>query len=164
MSVSRNGIQLKLDVDPWLKTLQNLAFNDELRAELYGIMDKAFEESQSKVPVRTDSLRRSGQFEAKYNRFDEEWHGSITYGGYSPGGVHNPVTYAAYVLRGTRPHEIRPRTRQYLRFVASDGRVVFTKLVHHPGTKAQDYMPNKHLLSSNIKDAIIRHYQRASRG
>lgn len=163
-STSRNGISIKADFEPWLRTIRNLAFGPELRAELHAIMERAFEESQAKVPVRTDSLRRSGKFEARYDRSSEEWHGEVSYGGYSPGGVHNPVTYAGYVLRGTRPHEIRPRTRQYLRFVTADGRIVFTKLVHHPGTKPNPYMLNQHLLGSNIRDAIIRHYSRASRG
>ncbi len=37
---------------------------------------------------------------------------------------------------GTRPHEIVPVKAKFLRFVASDGKVVFTKLVRHPGTQA----------------------------
>jgi hypothetical protein len=44
-----------------------------------------------------------------------------------------------YVLNDTRPHLIRPRRRQYLRFEVG-GRVVYTKLVRHPGTKANDFM------------------------
>jgi hypothetical protein len=44
------------------------------------------------------------------------------------------VDYAAYENYGTRPHIITPKNRQYLRFVARDGRVVFTKKVRHPGT------------------------------
>ena len=44
-----------------------------------------------------------------------------------------------YVINGTRPHQIRPRTRQALRFTV-DGRIVFAKLVNHPGTSPNDFM------------------------
>lgn len=43
------------------------------------------------------------------------------------------------VLKGTVPHLIRPRRKQFLRFEV-DGRVVYTKLVRHPGTKPNDFM------------------------
>jgi hypothetical protein len=43
------------------------------------------------------------------------------------------------VLDGTRPHLIRPRNRQYLRFEAG-GDVVFTKLVRHPGTRPNNFL------------------------
>lgn len=44
------------------------------------------------------------------------------------------IDYTWFENYGTRPHIIRPKNKKYLRFVASDGRIVFTKLVHHPGT------------------------------
>ncbi|MFD6128597.1 hypothetical protein ACFWC2_14645 [Streptomyces diastaticus] len=44
-----------------------------------------------------------------------------------------------FVLDGTRPHLIRPRRRNTLRFQIG-GRVVYSKLVRHPGTKANDFM------------------------
>lgn len=43
------------------------------------------------------------------------------------------------VLQGTRPHLIRPRRASVLRFEVG-GRVVFAKLVRHPGTRANDFM------------------------
>lgn len=48
-----------------------------------------------------------------------------------------------FVVRGTRPHQIRPVTRKALRFQVA-GRTVFAKVVSHPGTQAQDFM-NKSL-------------------
>lgn len=61
------------------------------------------------------------------------------------------ATYAAPVEFGTRAHIIRPRKGKALRFpgsgggtlsgrVNSGGAVVFAKVVHHPGTKAQPFM------------------------
>ena len=43
------------------------------------------------------------------------------------------------VLDGTPPHLIRPRRRNYLRFEVG-GDVVFTKLVRHPGTRANNFL------------------------
>lgn len=44
-----------------------------------------------------------------------------------------------WVINGTRPHQIRPVRAQALRFTVG-GRVVFAKLVNHPGTKANDFL------------------------
>lgn len=47
--------------------------------------------------------------------------------------------YASFVNDGTRPHVIRPRTAQALRFVVG-GRVVFARVVHHPGTRPRPFL------------------------
>lgn len=44
-----------------------------------------------------------------------------------------------YVIKGTRPHIIRPRYRKALKFTVS-GSTVFARVVHHPGTKANDFL------------------------
>ncbi|MER7488715.1 hypothetical protein ABTY20_22980 [Streptomyces sp. NPDC126497] len=44
-----------------------------------------------------------------------------------------------YVHNGTRRHVIRPRNRQVLRFTVK-GRVVFARVVNHPGTKPNPFM------------------------
>ncbi|MEU8870435.1 hypothetical protein AB0D24_04580 [Streptomyces javensis] len=44
-----------------------------------------------------------------------------------------------YVLNGTRPHLIRPRHAKALRFEVG-GRVVYAKLVRHPGTRPNDFL------------------------
>lgn len=49
------------------------------------------------------------------------------------------VDYAGYVHDGTRPHTIRPRQAQALRFVVG-GRVVYARVVHHPGTRARPFL------------------------
>jgi hypothetical protein len=48
---------------------------------------------------------------------------------------------------GARPHIIVPRRAQTLRFY-SHGRIVYSKLVHHPGTK-----PNRYL-TDNLRRVI----------
>jgi hypothetical protein len=47
--------------------------------------------------------------------------------------------YAAAVNDGTRPHIIRPRNAQALRFRIG-GRVVYARVVHHPGTRANPFL------------------------
>jgi hypothetical protein len=47
--------------------------------------------------------------------------------------------YLGYVLYGTDPHIIRPRTKKALRFTVH-GRVVFAKVVHHPGNAGRNFL------------------------
>lgn len=49
------------------------------------------------------------------------------------------VPYAVYVEYGTSPHEIRPVFASVLRFEVG-GRIVFTPVVHHPGTRPQPFI------------------------
>ena len=72
------------------------------------------------------------------------------------GQVVASANYAAYVERGTGPHEITPNARKALRWVAAGyskrlsgnatkatqraGGYAFAKVVHHPGTRAHPYM------------------------
>lgn len=44
-----------------------------------------------------------------------------------------------YVIKGTRPHQIRPRTRQVLKFSVK-GSTVFARVVNHPGTEKNDFL------------------------
>jgi HK97 gp10 family phage protein len=48
----------------------------------------------------------------------------------------SPSRYAHLVEKGTRQHNIRPKSGGLL----SDGSAVFGPLVHHPGTKAQSFL------------------------
>lgn len=60
-----------------------------------------------------------------------------------PRGLQGVVTCdhpaVLFVLKGTRPHLIRPRRAKALRFDAG-GATVFAKLVRHPGTNANNFM------------------------
>lgn len=53
--------------------------------------------------------------------------------------VFTNVDYAPLVHDGTRPHTIRPVRAQALRFIV-DGRVVYAKVVHHPGTRGKPFL------------------------
>lgn len=53
--------------------------------------------------------------------------------------IGSDVFYAPFVNDGTRPHIIRPKNKQYLRFTVG-GRVVYAKVVHHPGTKPNPFL------------------------
>lgn len=51
------------------------------------------------------------------------------------------VGYALYHHQGTRPHPIRARNAQYLRFPdRRTGQIRYAKSVFHPGTKANPYL------------------------
>lgn len=47
--------------------------------------------------------------------------------------------HAEFVLLGTKPHDIRPKNKKALRW-ASGGKFFFSKLVHHPGNRADPYL------------------------
>lgn len=61
----------------------------------------------------------------------------------APRGLQGVVTCdhpaVLFVLKGTRPHLIRPRRAKALKFDVG-GSTVFAKLVRHPGTDANDFM------------------------
>jgi len=52
------------------------------------------------------------------------------------------ASYALYVVKGTRMHEIRPVNASVLAFEAADGKTVFTHSVHHPGTQPNPLLEN----------------------
>lgn len=54
--------------------------------------------------------------------------------------VGSDLAHARVHHEGSKPHVIRPVSAQFLRFKASDGRVVFTKRVNHPGTRPNRYL------------------------
>jgi len=84
-------------------------------------------EMEAKVPVATGRLRNSLGIRVETNRV-------------IIGPDENQAPYGGYVEFGTRPHEITPKTPGgVLRFKVGNT-WVYTKKVHHPGTKAQPYV------------------------
>ncbi len=59
----------------------------------------------------------------------------------SEGVVGVAASYARVVVEGTAPHEIRPANGEVLAFMVA-GKMVFTPIVHHPGTKPNPFMQN----------------------
>ena len=55
------------------------------------------------------------------------------------GGIKVDHPAALYVLNGTRPHRIVPRTKKALRFTVG-GQVVYATLVNHPGNKPNNFL------------------------
>lgn len=53
--------------------------------------------------------------------------------------IGSDLNYAAMVHDGTRPHTIRPKRAQALRFRVG-GRIVYARVVHHPGTRARPFL------------------------
>lgn len=87
----------------------------------------------SSAGLRTGALRRSiGTYYTRRGKILEARVGANP----GPGGV---VGYALYHHEGTRPHIIRPKKAQALRFTVA-GHTVFAKVVHHPGTKPNPYL------------------------
>jgi hypothetical protein len=54
-------------------------------------------------------------------------------------GVEGRTPQLGFLIFGTRPHIIVPKTKKALRFVGR-GAVVFAKRVRHPGTRKNDFI------------------------
>ena len=80
------------------------------------------QEVMQKTPKKTGKLQRGWTIRSIGNTF----------------AVENAVSYANFVISGTRPHDIRPKQRHVLAFNCRGGKV-FAKRVHHPGTKPNNF-------------------------
>jgi len=117
-------------VDIQQRGLEFTVFADHLQSEVLpglvqAAVDYGYADMMSRVPVRTGRLMGSIQKQV------QGLQGSI--------GPTEP--YAIYVEYGTSPHEIRPVYASVLRFEVG-GKVVFTPIVHHPGTRPQPFISN----------------------
>jgi HK97 gp10 family phage protein len=87
------------------------------------LADYAYAGMKAKAPVKTGRLL--GSIEKRVSG--------------SQAKVGPTVPYAIYVEYGTRPHDIRPVFASVLAFEVA-GRMVFTPIVHHPGTRPQPFV------------------------
>jgi HK97 gp10 family phage protein len=101
---------------------------DASRRELEAASRQAVNRAKILAPVDTGRLRASIRVEARR---------TLTLR--SVYTIGSDVFYAPFVNDGTRPHIIRPRRGQALRFTVG-GRVVFARVVHHPGTRARPFL------------------------
>ena len=65
------------------------------------------------------------------------------------------VNYVNFVLFGTRPHTIRPKTKKSLRWSGLHG-FVFAKRVHHPGYRGDDFLHKAVETTFRNLDTILR--------
>lgn len=115
--------RIRLDRAELNRTITN-ATRTELREAGRQVVNRA----KVLAPVRTGRLRSS--IRADPPRIFS-LRGSLTVG--------SDLEYAAAVNDGSRPHIIRPRTKQVLKFQVG-GRTVYAKIVHHPGTKGAHFL------------------------
>ena len=112
--------------------LDRAALNRTIRGASRNELEQAARQvvNRAKVlaPVDTGRLRASIRVEARR-----------TFTLRSVYTIGSDVEYAAMVNDGTRPHVIRPRNRQVLRFRVG-GQVVFARVVNHPGTRARPFL------------------------
>jgi hypothetical protein len=110
------------------------------RASLRNVSDVADQvEAQAKIlaPVQTGHLRASIRKIPVFSIRGPAFRVEAT------------AAYAPFVENDTAPHIIRPRRAQVLRFRVG-GRVVYAKIVHHPGTKGQ------HFLAKAVRQVAMR--------
>jgi len=96
-----------------------------------------FENAQGKVSFRNQNLRETLRVKMAYT----DWQPPVAF----VGSTH-PIALLHH--EGTAPHTIVPRRARILAFPDAMGQMVFTKMVHHPGT-----MPNRYL-TDNIHLAL----------
>jgi hypothetical protein len=59
--------------------------------------------------------------------------------GFGEAKVGAAASYAEAIEKGTRPHEIHPVNGKVLAFKVA-GKMIFTPIVHHPGTRANSFL------------------------
>ena len=115
--------RVRLDRAQLTRTIRG-ASRSELETTARQVMNRA----KVLAPVDTGRLRASIRIEARR---------TLTLR--SVFTIGSDVEYAQMVHDGTRPHIIRPKRAQALRFRIG-GRIVYAKVVHHPGTKARPFL------------------------
>lgn len=89
-------------------------------------------QAKMNVPVKTGNLGRSIQEDP------------IVFSGpfRLKTGVTATADYAAAVELGSKPHVIRAKNGQFLKFPGRDGKPVFIREVNHPGTRPRPFLRN----------------------
>ena len=125
------------ELSKWLSTgptILRITLNDGLRAigRLF-VPAKGIGPLADETPKRSGKLARSSYFTITGAPDEQEL--DIL----QPARTEEGDFYGLYVREGTAPHEIRPKRAKALRWTEPSGEVVFSRLVHHPGTKANPY-------------------------
>lgn len=120
------SLEVLIDTDTLIAGLQNKA--DRIPEELKNLVNTAAfavdEEVKKASPVRTGNLQGATSID---NLSDYEKRIFVDEG---------IAPYAIYVIKGTSPHDIYPVNAKALYWPGAEHPV---KVVHHPGTEANDY-------------------------
>ena len=81
----------------------------------------------ARTPYKTGQLLQG-------NRFNVVNDAAIEFG--------NDAPHAIFVINGTKPHEIRPKSPNGVLAFSIGNQTIFTTLVNHPGTTANPFIEN----------------------
>lgn len=123
---------IEIDANDLVAGLRDLdrALDAELHAAVVTSTAIVEREARGLAPKRTNALANSIHAVAPSGSYQ---------GGDLAGDVAAFIPYALSVHDGSRPHDIVPRRVGALRFMIG-GRVVFTRRVHHPGTRGYAFL------------------------
>lgn len=109
-----------------------------------GAGEDVLQETQSAAPLVTGNLRNTHEVSPPIDLGDVV---STTLSAEAP--------YAGAVATGARAHEIRPRQAAALRFIMN-GRVVFARVVQHPGNQSNTAWWSPSVLADRWRSALER--------
>lgn len=123
------GVVGQADISRLADALRQSAHESQITTQqvLVQASNHILAEMEARVPVDTGRLRESLGVKVESNK--------VVIG---PNETQAP--YAGYVEFGTKPHEIKPKSPSGVLKFKVGGTWVYTKKVHHPGTKAQPYV------------------------
>lgn len=135
--------------------------------EVQDAIDRATEKSAEKLRDMIESeLRRSDI--RRRNRDGESIYDSFrvrkTRNGYE---IFSTTDYAESLEFGTRPRTIRARNGEVLRFIGSNGQVVYASEINHPGIRARGFWRRainrfdaQDVYKENLSDEIQKVFER----
>lgn len=143
-------VTIDVDVTQAMKKLQDVGVNvrqniPRTMGYLGAKMERQAKENLLKVvkpkKVRTCTKQKSiGYMRTTGRRTVRTIRGGATSSGTSTVAYLRAGGAAEFLEFGTRPHPIRPVSREYLAFRGKDGKCVFLKMVkRHPGTKPKPF-------------------------
>lgn len=97
-----------------------------------GLVDRSLRRRVERVQAAAERLAPGSMGRGIRTRIDYRTDGAV-------GVITSTHPATIFVVNGTRPHIIRPVRAQALRFTIG-GRVVYAKVVNHPGTRPNNFM------------------------
>lgn len=136
---------------------------DKLVKDLQGVPDKLIKPTILRMSqIAYDETQRGAGRHSKTGALFQSVYNRKVQDGRAVGHDTGRAPHAKFVLFGTRPHVIRPKTKKALRW-AGPGGFVFAKRVNHPGSKADPYLETardkalagfERIVSEQLRDAI----------